>query len=192
MAINNEIKENNRVNRLPPTPDTMFNFQASPPPPPLIQYVIQEKKEEPKPKKKVTDPNNCEPAMYWAREAPYYCIPKPHASFAQSPVRTAVRAPQAQSKGNTYTYGYCTWYVKNRRPDIPNGLGDANNWYYAYNGSKGTTPRAGAVGVAKAYTHVVYIEKVEGSRVYVSEYNYTAWNTLSYRWTSASEFRYLY
>lgn len=97
--------------------------------------------------------------------------------------------------GNTYPYGWCTWYAKDRRPDIPNQLGNADAWYEgaaAQGYSVGLTPKAGAVGVAIGYMHVVYIEKVKGNQVYVSEMNYEGFGVVSSRWTSASEFRYIY
>ncbi len=30
------------------------------------------------------------------------------------------------ASGNNYAAGNCTWYVKSRRADIPNNLGNAN------------------------------------------------------------------
>lgn len=96
------------------------------------------------------------------------------------------------ASGNLYSYGYCTWYVKNRRPDMPNDLGNADTWYYRYQGSKGSSPAPGAVAVAKGYMHVAIVEEVKGDQVLVSEMNYQGWNVISQRWTSASEFFYLY
>lgn len=94
--------------------------------------------------------------------------------------------------GNTYTYGFCTWYVKNMRPDIPNGLGNADTWYYRYNGAKGDTPAVGAVAVAKNYMHVALVVGITGATVQIREMNYQGWNVVSSRTTSASEFRYIY
>lgn len=98
--------------------------------------------------------------------------------------------------GNTYSYGYCTWYVKNRRPDLPNNLGNADTWYsraQAQGIPTGTTPRAGAVGMTKAYGHVVYIESVNSNgTVNVAEMNYSGWNVESRRTAPASEFLYIY
>lgn len=100
--------------------------------------------------------------------------------------------------GNTYGYGYCTWYVKNRRPDLPNNLGNANTWYARAAGqgySVGTAPRAGAVGTTTAgdLGHVVYVERVNGDgTIVISEMNYQAWNVTSSRTASASDFVYIY
>lgn len=101
--------------------------------------------------------------------------------------------------GNTYGYGYCTWYVKNRRGStIPNGLGNANTWYYraqANGMAVGSTPKAGAVGTTTrgSLGHVVYVESVnsDGS-INISEMNYQGWNVVSRRVAQASEFVYIY
>lgn len=104
--------------------------------------------------------------------------------------------PPQNGSGNGYSYGYCTWYVKNKRPDIPNSWGNADTWddYAPGSGYKvGNTPRAGAIGVTKAYMHVVYIEKVnKDGTVLVSEMNYNGWNVVSQRVAPASEFNYIY
>lgn len=101
---------------------------------------------------------------------------------------------------NTYDYGYCTWYVKNRRgASIPNMLGNANQWYY--NAQRlglpvGTEPRPGAVGTttAGALGHVVYVESVDGGgKITISEMNALAgWGKMNTRTVNASEFLYIY
>lgn len=57
-------------------------------------------------------------------------------------------------------------------------------------------PKIGAIGVANWGNHVVYIENITDNQVYVSEMNYYGngggWDIISYRWTSASEFSYIY
>jgi LysM repeat protein len=88
--------------------------------------------------------------------------PKPAAKPA--PKRQAATAPRGSSSGNLYTPGYCTWYVKNRRPDLPNNLGNADTWVSrarAQGLPTGSTPRVGAVG--QRGMHVVYVEKVHGN-----------------------------
>lgn len=116
----------------------------------------------------------------------------------------SVKAPAVQQRGviagNTYSRGYCTWHVKNMRPDLPNNLGNADTWYArarAQGIPTGTTPRVGAAGMTKAYMHVVYITAVNGSKVTVSEMNYRGspgggFGKVSSRVTNASEFLYLY
>lgn len=100
--------------------------------------------------------------------------------------------------GNAYGYGYCTWYVKNKRPDIGSYWGDAKYWYssaQAAGFATGTEPRAGAIGVSfeGSYGHVVYIESVSGNTVHLSEMNGAAgWNTIGTRDADKSEFVYIY
>lgn len=134
-----------------------------------------------------------------------FLIPDPNEQLADRPVPAAVvaaLAPQTATRGpatgNTYDAGYCTWYVKNRRPDLPNGLGNANTWYSRAAGMglpHGSTPRAGAVGTTTAgdYGHVVYVELVnsDGSIV-ISEMNYAGLYSQRTRTASASEFLYIY
>lgn len=110
-----------------------------------------------------------------------------------------VAAKPVYDGSNTYDYGYCTWYVKNRRgASIPNGLGNANTWYSRAAGmgmAVGSTPKAGAVGTTTrgSLGHVVYVESVnkDGS-VNISEMNYKGFGIKSSRTASASEFVYIY
>ncbi len=78
--------------------------------------------------------------------------------------------------GNTYPYGYCTWWAKNRRPDLPNHLGNAKLWLMnaARLGFRtGKTPAVGAIVVTSesARGHVGYVEAVEGDTIIVSDMN---------------------
>ena len=116
------------------------------------------------------------------------------------PAAVASPAPAANyGGGNTYDYGYCTWYVKNRRgASIPNMLGNANTWYSraaAQGMAVGSVPQAGAVGATTrgAYGHVVYVESVnpDGS-INISEMNAPQWGVTTYRTAAASEFVYIY
>lgn len=115
---------------------------------------------------------------------------------AQAPANVAVAN---YGGGNTYDYGYCTWYVKNRRGgSIPNSLGNANTWYSrasAQGMAVGSIPRAGAVGTTTrgALGHVVYVESVnaDGS-INISEMNAPTFGVTTYRTASASEFLYIY
>jgi surface antigen len=113
-------------------------------------------------------------------------------------VRTSSTVSQqsapASSSGNKYIAGYCTWYVKNRRPDLPNNLGNASTWVsraLAQGLATGSTPVAGAVG--QQGNHVVYIESVNGDgTVTVSEMNQVGWNVISTRTVPAGYFSYIY
>lgn len=103
------------------------------------------------------------------------------------------------SSGNLYAAGNCTWYVKSRRPDLPNNLGNANTWYSmaASDGyAVGSSPKKGAVGTSTAgwLGHVVYVEGVslDGSTITISEMNYAGLYSTRTRTTSASEFLYIY
>lgn len=98
---------------------------------------------------------------------------------------------------NAYGYGYCTWYVKNKRPDIGSYWGDAKNWYnsaISAGYSTGSSPKVGAIGVSFGgeFGHVIYVEAVNASTVTISEMNYTGWNVMSTREVLPSEFSYIY
>lgn len=117
------------------------------------------------------------------------------------PAQTPGVAPLHSYDGsNTYDYGYCTWYVKNRRgASLPNMLGNANTWYARASGmgmAVGSEPRAGAVGTTTAGSlgHVVYVESVNpgAGTVNISEMNYAVFGVQSSRTTSANEFMYIY
>lgn len=105
-----------------------------------------------------------------------------------------IRTAHGAVAGNRYSPGYCTWYVKNRRPDLPNNLGNANTWVAraaAQGLATGSTPRAGAVG--QQGMHVVYVESVNGDgTVTISEMNYNGLFVVSSRTVPAGTFRYIY
>lgn len=110
-----------------------------------------------------------------------------------------VQPLRSYDAGNTYDYGYCTWYVKNRRgASLPNGLGNANTWYAraaAAGMAVGSTPKPGAVGTTTRgeLGHVVYVESVNSDgTITISEMNYKGWGVQSSRTASASEFVYIY
>lgn len=119
----------------------------------------------------------------------------------QLPKQTPGVAPQQSFDGsNTYDYGYCTWYVKNRRgASLPNGLGNANQWYWNAQRTGlpvGTEPRPGAVGTTTAGSlgHVVYVESVDGGgKITISEMNALAgWGKMNTRTANGSDFLYIY
>ena len=112
---------------------------------------------------------------------------------SQAPMATTTAAATgtgavlaATSVGNHFAFGYCTWYVANRRP-IP-WFGNAIDWWAnarAYGFSEGQVPRVGAVMVSSEppIGHVSYVESVnpDGSWT-VGEMNYTAgWNAVDHR-----------
>lgn len=137
---------------------------------------------------KITVP---EPSETLARDIP--------AATTLAPETPGVAPLRSYDGSNTYDYGYCTWYVKNRRgASIPNSLGNANQWYSRAAGmgmAVGSVPRAGAVGTTtRGYAgHVVYVESVNGDgSINISEMNAPTWGGVTYRTASASEFLYIY
>lgn len=104
----------------------------------------------------------------------------------------------ANSAGNTYTAGNCTWYAKSRRPDLPNNLGNAKTWYSraaAQGFSVGSAPKKGAIGVSFGgyYGHVVYVEGVNpDGTVTISDMNYRGLYSITTRTVNASQFSYIY
>lgn len=111
--------------------------------------------------------------------------------------RTATKAGSytpTSTAGNTYTWGNCTWYVKNRKPNIPNSFGNANQWIsraQAAGYATGSTPVVGAIGASG--NHVVYVESISGAMVNISEMNYNGGvGIVHYRTVPASSFYYIY
>jgi surface antigen len=87
--------------------------------------------------------------------------------------------------GNHFAYGYCTWYVANRRY-VP-WFGNAIDWWpnarpYGY--AEGQAPRVGAIMVTResGYGHVAYVESVNGDGSWtISEMNFNGWNQVDTR-----------
>jgi surface antigen len=107
----------------------------------------------------------------------------------------SIRPAVSNSGGNSYVWGQCTWHVKNKRPDLPNNLGNGGSWVAnaaSYGFSTGTTPRAGAVGEQPG--HVVYVESVNADgTVNISEMNYAGGvGVVHTRTVAASTFTYIY
>lgn len=86
---------------------------------------------------------------------------------------------------NGYDYGYCTWWVAQRRAavglPVPANLGNASSWGYIARGaglSTGNTPKlyAAAVTSTRGEGHVIFVEGVnpDGSIV-ISEMNHLGW-----------------
>ncbi len=112
-------------------------------------------------------------------------------AVSSSPVQARLsQSARGSSAGNTYGYGWCTWYAKQMRPDLPNNLGNGGQWVAnarAQGIPTGAVPRAGAI--AEQSGHVAYVEAVNGDQVTVSEmgYNYQP-GTVTRRTVSASTF----
>jgi surface antigen len=90
------------------------------------------------------------------------------------------------SEEDHFPWGWCTWYVAQRR-DVP-WHGDAKTWLSSareLGWPTGQTPQVGAMMVTMEsvwYGHVAYVEKVypDGS-FQVSEMNYQAWGIVDLR-----------
>lgn len=92
--------------------------------------------------------------------------------------------------GHIFPYGYCTWYVAQKRY-VP-WSGNAGTWLYKAKSlgyATGRTPRVGSIMVTtenRYYGHVALVERVNGNMITVSEMNYQGWakksvRTLDYR-----------
>jgi surface antigen len=89
---------------------------------------------------------------------------------AAAPVTTY----RGSSAGNTYGYGWCTWWAKQMRPDLPNNLGNGGQWVAnaaAQGIPTGSVAQAGAI--AEIPGHVAYVESVSGGMMTITEYG---WN----------------
>ncbi|MEK9151424.1 MAG: LysM peptidoglycan-binding domain-containing protein [Patescibacteria group bacterium] len=92
--------------------------------------------------------------------------------------------------GHKFPYGYCTWYLAQKRY-VP-WRGNAGTWLYqarALGYRTGKTPAVGAIVVTtenRFYGHVALVEKVSGGNITVSEMNYVGWGKIDRRVLSAS------
>jgi len=89
--------------------------------------------------------------------------------------------------GHKFPFGYCTWYVAQKRY-VP-WSGNAGTWLYHAKSAgyaTGKTPRVGAIMVSSEswWGHVAVVESVSGSEYTVSEMNYRGFAKKSYRTVS--------
>ncbi len=100
---------------------------------------------------------------------------------------------------------YAAWRVANAYGYMPywGGRGNANQWLSNARQAGYTvtsTPKPGAVGISNAgpWGHAVWVEQVNGNRVYISQYNArnaaTNWRSGEYseQWIDASAYTYIY
>lgn len=118
---------------------------------------------------------------------------QPSYAYAQNPV--SYTGYYGSSSGNTYYQGYCTWYAKDKRPDLPNMLGNGGQWVgnaAAQGYATGSEARAGAI--AETTGHVVYVESVNGDgTMNISEMNGQAgFGVVGTRTVSTSDYNYIY
>jgi len=105
---------------------------------------------------------------------------RPYESFSVS----GKRLTAANGSGHRFPYGYCTWYVAQKK-NIP-WSGNAGTWLYkakAYGYATGKTPKPGAVMVSTEswWGHVAIVESVKGNQFTISEMNYAGFGKKSYR-----------
>jgi surface antigen len=100
---------------------------------------------------------------------------------------------------NRECVSYAAWKVYQTYGNMPfwGGVGNANQWLSDARSSgipTGTAPQAHSVAISMHgyYGHAMWVEKVSGDRVYVSQYNYDLHGNYSEMWVSASQFTYIY
>ncbi len=85
-----------------------------------------------------------------------------------------------------YAAGHCTWYVAQKRTDIPSNWGNAKNWIknalaagYSVCQGNDCTPQKGAIislkdsgWMARLWGHVAYAEEINGDQITISEMNH--------------------
>lgn len=91
--------------------------------------------------------------------------------------------------GHRFPYGYCTWYVAQKRY-VP-WSGNAGTWLYHAQTSgykTGKTPQVGSIMVSSEswWGHVAIVEKVSGGTITVAEMNYKGWAKVDRRVIDAS------
>jgi surface antigen len=91
--------------------------------------------------------------------------------------------------GHKFPYGYCTWYVAQKKY-VPWG-GNAGTWLYnakARGYKTGKAPAKGAIMVSSEswWGHVAIVESVGNGTITVSEMNYKGWAKTSKRTISTS------
>lgn len=139
----------------------------------------------------------CDTNLQWIRADTAECKDK-STNITQTSQTSATGSPVASGGVNLYPSSpyQCTRYAKDRRPDIPNRLGDARGWYdklASMGWSVGLVPRVGALGIAVSGNHVVYIERVNpDGTVHLSERNWDWHGSYNERDAPASSFRYVY
>jgi surface antigen len=100
---------------------------------------------------------------------------------------SAVVKNSAKSRraGNSFPYGYCTYYVANKR--TVTWRGNAGAWLYnarAAGYSTGKKPQVGAIVVTTEdarYGHVAIVESVGSGTITISEMNYKGWGVVDTR-----------
>ena len=114
--------------------------------------------------------------------------PRAYAPFSVS----GKQLTSATGAGHKFPYGYCTWYVAQKR-HIPWG-GNAGTWLYhakSMGYATGRAPRVGAIMVSSEswWGHVAIVESVSGNQFTISEMNAVGWAKKSRRTLNTGSFR---
>jgi surface antigen len=104
---------------------------------------------------------------------------------------TAIKtSSKKRVSGNKFPYGYCTYYVAQRKNVT--WRGNAGAWLYnakAQGYATGKKPKVGSIVVTTEdprYGHVAYVESVGKGTITVSEMNYKGWGVVNRRTLSQS------
>lgn len=138
---------------------------------------------------------SCDETTHYIRADNAQCLLKPVETVSRENTPQPARSSPnlATAPAGWYPVGQCTQYVWSKRP--VGRWNNASEWYWQAQRdgwSTGTTPAVGAIGVQKSGNHVVYIEQVDGDRVYISERNYDYKGSYREKWDSASKYNYIY
>jgi surface antigen/multidrug transporter EmrE-like cation transporter len=94
---------------------------------------------------------------------------------------------------------YTAWKVYQTFGDMPywGGRGNASQWVRDARNSgipTGSTPQVHSVAISMTgyYGHAMWVEKVQGDMIYVSQYNYDLHGHYSEMWVSSSHLTYIY
>ncbi len=134
-----------------------------------------------------------------------HIVPNATSTNVSQPILASadVSSSSSASVGNRYAFGYCTWYVYNRRAAIGRPIGsfwgDATSWAYFARQAGFTVDNNPAPGDVMQLSggwggagHVAFVESVSGGYVHVSEMNYRGWDVVSTRDIPISEARSTY
>lgn len=111
---------------------------------------------------------------------PAIAAPRPYESFGTP----GKQVGPSTGSGHAFPYGYCTWYVAQKR-NIP-WSGNAGTWLYhakSMGYATGRTPKVGSIMVSSEswWGHVAIVQSVSGSSFTVSEMNVKGWGKVDYR-----------
>jgi surface antigen len=104
---------------------------------------------------------------------------------------TSTRATTSNDlRGNSFPWGYCTWYAAARRPDV-SWMGNANEWMAnasAQSRAIGKIPAVGAIIQTNEswWGHVGIVDAVNGDQITISEMNYQGFGVISSRTISVN------